>query len=167
MTAEGAISGTSLGTVNVTPLSVLDRVTGGRGVKAIRYSMVSVVGVGVHQVVLLTAYAIMGMRGVTANVIAASVAAVPAFLLNKRWVWGAGGGAHFRREVLPFWAFTIAGLLLSTAFVAVADAWTESALFVAGASIAGFGVLWVAKFLFLDQVMFGKLGDPEPVAIDA
>jgi putative flippase GtrA len=149
-----------------TPLALLDRVTGGRGVKAVRYSMVSVVGVGVHQVVLLTAYVAIGMRGVTANVLAASVAAVPAFLLNKRWVWGAGGGAHFRREVLPFWAFTIAGLLVSTAFVAVADAWTESALAVGAASIAGFGVLWVAKFLFLDQIMFRKLGDPEPVPVE-
>jgi putative flippase GtrA len=145
---------------------MLDRVTGGRGVKAIRYSMVSVVGVGVHQIVLITAYALIGMRGVSANVLAATVAAVPAFMLNKRWVWGAGGGAHFRREVLPFWAFTIAGLLLSTAFVWMADAWTESTVAVALASIAGFGVLWVAKFLFLDQIMFGRTGEPEPVAVE-
>jgi putative flippase GtrA len=150
----------------VTPLSLLDRVTGGRGVKAIRYSMVSVVGVGVHQIVLITAYALIGMRGVSANVLAASIAAVPAFLLNKRWVWGAGGGAHFRREVLPFWAFTIAGLLVSTAFVALADAWTESTVAVSLASIAGFGVLWVAKFLFLDQIMFGRAHEPQPVTVD-
>jgi putative flippase GtrA len=152
--------------VNVTPLTVLDRVTGGRGVKAIRYSMVSVVGVGVHQVVLVTAYTLASLGGVQANVLAASVAAVPAFLLNKKWVWGRGGRAHVRREVLPFWGFTLAGLLVSTGFVALADAWTESALVVAGASIAGFGVLWVAKFLFLDGFMFAG-PEPEPVPIDA
>ena len=34
---------------------------------------------------------------------------VPAFLLNKYWVWGKRGRAHMRREVIPFWLFTVAG----------------------------------------------------------
>jgi putative flippase GtrA len=153
-------------------LRLLDRITGGRGLKALRYSMVSVVGVGVHQVVLLTAYVAGGMRGITANVLAASIAAVPSFLLNKRWVWGRGDRTRIRREVLPFWAFTIAGLLLSTAFVALADAWTSSPLAVSAASLAGFGVLWVAKFLFLDQLMFASpapatMREPSPVVAES
>ena len=150
----------------MTPLSILDRVTGGRGLKAVRYSMVSVVGVVVHQIVLVTALLLAELDGVPANVLAASVAAVPAFLLNKRWVWGHSTKAHFRREVLPFWVFTILGVLVSTAFVWMAEEWSGSALVIAGASIAGFGVLWVAKFLFLDQVMFAdEVGEPVPVEV--
>lgn len=153
----------------MSPLPLLDRVTGGRGLKAVRYSMVSVVGVAVHQVVLLTGYVLVGMSGISANLLAASVAAVPAFLLNKRWVWGRGDRTRLRREVLPFWGFTVAGVVLSTAFVGLADAWTSSPLLVAGASIAGFGVLWVAKFLFLDAWMFAATREPEfePVPVDA
>ena len=151
----------------MTPIALLDRVTGGRGLKAMRYSMVSVVGVAVHQLVLLTALLVADLGGVAANVLAATVAAVPAFLLNKRWVWGRSSKAHWAREVLPFWIFTILGVLVSTAFVWMAEAWSDSAIVIAGASIAGFGVLWVAKFLFLDGWMFaGEDDTAAPVRVE-
>ena len=51
--------------------------------------------------------------------------------------------------------FTGAGLVLSTLLVAIAESVSDSTLLVMPASLAGFGLLWVAKFLFLDQVMFG------------
>ena len=128
--------------------------------------MVSVVGVAVHQIVLVTALLLADLDGVPANILAASVAAVPAFLLNKRWVWGRSDRAHFRREVLPFWVFTILGVLVSTGFVWMAEEWSGSAIVIAAASIAGFGVLWVAKFLFLDEYMFARPEVGEPVAVD-
>jgi putative flippase GtrA len=152
--------------VNASPAALLDRATGGRGLKALRYSMVSVVGVSVHQLVLIVGHAFVGMSGISANVLAATVASVPAFLLNKRWVWGRLDPTSFHRQVLPFWAFSIAGLLLSTAFVGVADAWTSSTLAVSAASITGFGVLWVAKFLFLDEIMFRAVARVEPLPAD-
>ena len=150
----------------MTPIALLDRVTGGRGLKAMRYSMVSVVGVAVHQLVLLTAVVVADLDGVPANILAASVAAIPAFMLNKRWVWGKSSRAHWRREVLPFWVFTILGVLVSTAFVWMAEEWSGSAIVIALASIAGFGVLWVAKFLFLDQWMFAGDEPAEPVSVE-
>jgi putative flippase GtrA len=152
--------------VKMSPSTLLDRATGGRGTKAIRYSMVSVVSVGIHQVVLIVGHAFVGMSGIAANVLAASVASVPAFMLNKRWVWNRLDRTSFHRQVLPFWGFTIAGLLLSTAFVAIADSLTTSTLVVSAASIAGFGVLWVAKFLFLDEIMFRAAGQPDPVGAE-
>jgi putative flippase GtrA len=152
--------------VKMSPSTLLDRATGGRGTKAIRYSMVSVVSVGIHQIVLIIGHAFVGMSGIAANVLAASVASVPAFMLNKRWVWNRLDRTSFHRQVLPFWGFTIAGLLLSTAFVAIADALTTSTLMVSAASIAGFGVLWVAKFLFLDEIMFRAGAGAEPVVAE-
>ena len=90
------------------------------------------------------------------NVVAVMLCAVPCFVLNKRWVWNADGKISFRREIVPFWVFTGAGLALSTLFVAIAhDLAEDSTIIVMIASLGGFGVLWVAKFLFLDQVMFG------------
>jgi putative flippase GtrA len=135
--------------------AVLDRVTGGRGYKAIKYTMVSIVGVCITQVLLLLLHGVLEWAAVAANVAAVSLCTGPVFYLNKHWVWGRSGKAHLRREVLPFWLFTIAGLILSTIAVAVVDDWSESTLVVSGANMAGFGVLWVAKFLFLDAVLFG------------
>ncbi|HLT16694.1 MAG TPA: GtrA family protein [Acidimicrobiales bacterium] len=136
--------------------SLLDRVTGGRGVLAIRYSMVSVVGVVVTQAVLFVMVGVVDADPTWSNVTAVSVAAVPAFVLNKRWVWSRDGRVSLRREILPFWVFTLAGLLLSTLLVTLVKGMSDSTLLVMAANIAGFGVLWVAKFLFLDQVMFGR-----------
>ena len=117
--------------------------------------MVSVIGVTITQVELIVLIGILDRHPVWSNVIAVSLCAVPVFFLNKRWVWNHDGKVSFRREVLPFWMFTLAGLLLSTGLVAVAHSVSDSQLLVMAASIGGFGVLWVAKFLFLDQVMFG------------
>ena len=36
-----------------------------------------------------------------------------------------------------------------------------------GASIGGFGVLWVSKFLFLDQIMFGHSERDEVLSQEA
>ncbi|MGH9273693.1 MAG: GtrA family protein, partial [Acidimicrobiales bacterium] len=141
--------------VNMSPAAVLDRVTGGRGALAIKYSMVSVIGVTTTQVLLVLFIGILDRHPVGSNVAAVSLCAVPVFFLNKRWVWNHDGKVSFRREVLPFWVFTLAGLLLSTGLVALAHSMSDSQVLVMAANLGGFGVLWVAKFLFLDQVMFG------------
>jgi putative flippase GtrA len=139
----------------MSPAAVIDRITGGRGALAIKYSMVSVVGVTLTQTMLVVFVGLMDWNPTWSNVLAVTLTAAPVFFLNKRWVWSHDGKVSFRREILPFWVFTLAGLLLSTALVALANAVSDSTLLVMAASIGGFGVLWVAKFLFLDQIMFG------------
>jgi putative flippase GtrA len=139
----------------MSPAALLDRVTGGRGALALKYSMVSVIGVTITQVMLILLVGILDRHPVESNVEAVMLCAIPVFFLNKRWVWNQDGKVSFRREVLPFWAFTLAGLLLSTGLVALAHSLSDSQVLVMAANLAGFGVLWVAKFLFLDQIMFG------------
>lgn len=140
----------------MSPAAVLDRVTGGRGELAVKYSMVSVVGVTLTQSLLVVFVGLMDLDPTWSNVAAVSLTAVPVFMLNKRWVWSRDGKISFRREVLPFWVFTLAGLVLSTLLVTLAKGVSDSTLLVMAASIGGFGILWVAKFLFLDQIMFGR-----------
>lgn len=134
---------------------MLDRVTGGRGSLAIKYSMVSVFGVTLTQLLLVVFIGILDRHPVGSNVTAVSICAVPVFFLNKHWVWNKDGKVSLRREIVPFWVFTLAGLLLSTGLVALAHSVSDSQVLVMAANLAGFGTLWVAKFLFLDQVMFG------------
>ena len=141
--------------MDMSPAAVLDRVTGGRGALALKYSMVSVIGVTLTQTTLLVFVGVMGQDPTWSNLVAVMLCAVPVFLLNKRWVWSHDGKVSFRREILPFWVFTGAGLALSTLLVALAEELSDSTVLVMLASVGGFGVLWVAKFLFLDQVMFG------------
>lgn len=143
---------------------LLDRITRGRAEKLIRFGTVSVVGIVITQVLLVVLYGIMNETAEVANVLAVSISAVPVFILNKRWVWGRSGRAHLRREVLPFWGFTLLGLLLSTILVALVDDRTEATWPVMLANIAGFGLVWIAKFLFLDAVVFGEAQDEDAVA---
>jgi putative flippase GtrA len=117
--------------------------------------MVSVIGVTLTQLLLVLFIGILDRHPVSSNVVAVSLTSIPVFILNKRWVWSRDDKVSLRREVLPFWVFTLAGLLLSTLLVALAHAVSDSQILVMAANLTGFGVLWVAKFLFLDEVMFG------------
>ncbi len=144
--------------MNLTPASLLAHARSDVGRRALRYSATSAVGVAGTQI-LLQLMLFTTLEEYTANFLATSMMSVPAFLLNKHWVWGKSGKAHLRREVIPFWLFTAAGWALSTLTVFVVSGSTEGSqyhrVWVGLASIAGFGVLWVIKYLFLDKIMFG------------
>ena len=119
--------------------------------------MVSVVGVDHHPgCSWCIVVGLLDLDPTWSNVVAVMLCAVPVFLLNKRWVWNADGKVSLRREILP-----VLGVHRRRAWrcppllVAVAESVSDSTLLVMAASIAGFGLLWVAKFLFLDQIMFG------------
>jgi hypothetical protein len=66
--------------------------------------------------------------------------------------------------VLPFWVLSFAGLALSTISVALTDAWAAGAhlappvhtVMLLVAHLSGFGILWVAQFILLDRVLFGR-----------
>ena len=140
----------------LTPTTLLDKLTRGKVDKLLRYSAVSVVGVVITQVLLIAFHGILGMSAVGANVISVTLTTGPVFLLNKRWVWGKGGRSHWRREVLPFWGFTLLGLAVSTLLVWVAQHFSDGTLIVMFANISGFGLVWLAKFYFLDSIIFGN-----------
>ena len=148
--------------MNLTPAGLLAHARSDAGRRAIRYSMCSVVGVVGTQILLVIFLHLLSWPPVQSNLIAVTLVSVPAFLLNKYWVWGKRGRAHMRREVLPFWAFTIAGWILSTLMVILVVKATKSPanpdgnkLAVQLANVAGFGVLWILKYIFLDKIMFG------------
>ncbi len=125
------------------------------GVKALKYSAVSVIGVVITQALILAFHGPMGLSPTVTNLLAVSIASVPAYFLNRAWVWRKRGRNDFRREVLPFWGFSLLGLALSTiAVTVVAGVWTNP-LAVNVANIGAFGLIWVAKYLVLDTMLFG------------
>src|SRR3546814_5861157 len=70
--------------VKMSPAAVLDRVTGGRGALAIKYSMVSVVGVTLTQLMLVVLVGILDLNPTWSNVAAVSITAIPVFFLKDR-----------------------------------------------------------------------------------
>lgn len=124
--------------------------------KAMKYSAVSIIAVPITQVILLITHYGLEWSGVVSNLIAVGVTAVPAYVLNRYWVWGKTDKNNFKTEILPFWALTFLGLVFSTLFVAYVDRNFESAILVNVANAAGFGIVWVFKFFILDKAMFGK-----------
>lgn len=135
------------------------------GRRALRYVATSGFGVVSTQILLFLFLQVLDWKPVVSNFAAVTIISIPAFLLNKYWVWGKRGRAHMRREVLPFWLFTIAGWILSTLAVVVVVNLTKdpsnpdlvhgNKYAVQAANIAGFGFLWILKYLFLDKIMFG------------
>jgi putative flippase GtrA len=135
------------------------------GQRAIRYVATSGFGVVTTQLLLVVFLYLLEWKPTVSNFLAVTLTSVPVFLLNKQWVWGKKGKAHMRREVLPFWLFNVAGLALSMVAVTIVVNATKNPdveslkhgnkLAVQFANIAGFGVLWVLKYLFLDKIMFG------------
>jgi len=141
-----------------------------RKVKAhgLKYSAVSVVNVAIGQGLLVLFSAVLHVPAAAANVAAVCISAVPAYYLSRAWVWGKTGRSHLTKEVLPFWGFALAGLILSTASVWLATHLTGVAdippaertaiekLVPNLANMFAFGVLWVIKFFVLDAYMFGR-----------
>ncbi len=138
------------------PTELLDRLTRGRAERLYRFSSVSAFGVVLTQALLVFLHGVLDLDAAVANVLAVCLSSVPLFFLNKRWVWGRDSPTRVGREVVPFWGFTLLGLLLSTILVHVVDGYTDRTWPVLLANIAGFGVVWVSKFLFLDSVVFGR-----------
>jgi putative flippase GtrA len=157
--------------MRMTPAAVVARVQDDLGAKFVKYSAVSVISVIVSQVTLVACHDFFGWEPGWSNVTAVSVSSIPAYLLNRAWVWGKSGRSHFLKEVVPFWGMAIIGLALSTWLVVLAARWWPgSTVAVSAANLAGFGILWFAKFAVLEEVLF-KVGihddsilDEEPAA---
>jgi len=132
-----------------------------------RFGAVSVMNVIITQALLLGAYKFSSLGGVGANVFAVGVSSIPAYLVNRRWVWGRRGKHSVTREVLPFWGYTFVGLALSTGAVAFVDHRWDSAAAVSAANITAFATLWAAKFFLLDQLLFSDELQDSDAANDA
>ena len=130
-------------------------------VKLFRYSALSVLFTALTLVGLAVLVGVLNFPAGWSNFGIVAACIPLGFELNRRWVWSAPGGKWWKTpEVIPFGAFSLLGLALSTfavheAGLAVAH-WTRSgrAAAVEGASLASFGALWVIQYLVLDRVLF-------------
>ena len=124
------------------------------GQKAMRYCGVSAFNVVFGLSLLVFFHSMLGWPGGWANLAGVTISAIPAYYLSKRWVWQMDGRVEFATEVLPFWTLGLIGLALSTFTVSYADHRWDSTVAVMSANLVVFGVVWVAKYFVLDQVLW-------------
>jgi putative flippase GtrA len=125
-------------------------------VKLLRYSGVSAVAVVVTQVCLWFGIVVANWPALAANVVAVTLGAIPAYSLNRSWVWGRKDSHSVRDEILPFWLYNLAGLAISSTLVTLADLWWASTTLVMSANLVAFAVLWLGKFFVLEMVLFKR-----------
>ena len=139
----------------VTPApSQLAKLVATHGTKVFRYCGVSVVNVIVGQGILAFCLAVLDFSAIVSQFWSAMLSAIPAYILSKRWVWKQTGSDSFRSEVLPFWIMAAIGLGFALIVVGVTDRVTDSTPVLMLSSLGAYGIVWVAKYLVLDQLMW-------------
>jgi putative flippase GtrA len=144
----------------VRPLRTWSATDGGR--KAIRYLVVSVLNVVLGEAVLGLSYLFLHWSVLTAAVVAVAVATVPAYFLNRTWVWGQTGRSHLVKEVIPFWALAVVYLVLSVGAAQAAEAGARrltasrplQTMIIMSAILIASAVLWLIRFFVLDTLIF-------------
>jgi putative flippase GtrA len=128
------------------------------GAASIASTVVTLIGLGA----LLQWTALPAMW---ANVVATSVGTLVAYELNRRWVWEGERQAQRARDLLAFWALSIAGMVISTLAVEAAGralaaghiGGIQRTLDLQMTNLAAFGMLTILKFL-LSRSLFGSAG---------
>ncbi len=135
---------------------------------AFRYLAVSILNVVNHQILLNLANSGWGWGGGVSNLFAAVIAAIPAYFITRYWVWNVRGSHSVRAEILPFWILSLAGLVISSGLAEGADRLFGAGLAVAMASMFGYFIVWVGKFVILDRLFAARRAAQEsPIPPDA
>jgi putative flippase GtrA len=148
----------------VRPLRAWSATPGGR--KAIRYLAVSVMNVVLGEAVLGLSYLFLHWSAQAAAIVAVAVSTVPAYFLNRMWVWGRSGRSHLVKEVIPFWVVAFVYLVLSVGAADTAEAAAKSltasrplqTMVIMGAILLASGVLWLLRYFVLDTLIFSGAG---------
>jgi putative flippase GtrA len=130
--------------------------------RVVRYAAVSAISTSISLTILGVLVATRAVSPGWSNVIATAVATVPSFELNRRWVWAHEGPRSIRKQAMPYFAITFAGLGLSTLFVSLATGYASHhhasdavrTITALGANLVGFGTVWVVQYIILDRVLF-------------
>ena len=132
------------------------------GRRMTRYAMVSGVAVPVGEIGILIGLKALALTAGWANVFGNSLGAIPSYYLNRSWVWGKGGRSHLLKEILPFWVITIIGVIFGGWFGHLGGEYARHhritgntrVVLLLAANLAAFAILWVAKYIFFNRVLF-------------
>lgn len=101
--------------------------------------------------------------------LAGCVLSLPAYSVNRRFVWLREKSPSERLQVTAFWTATMLGTGLALSFAAVAEVITaqSSAVYqstaLVSAQLAGGALVWIGRYVFLDRILFRA--EPQPAQI--
>ncbi|MCY4104509.1 MAG: GtrA family protein [bacterium] len=121
--------------------------------RLLRYSAASCVLAPLTLLLLYVLHSMAGWEAWHANLLSVSVGAVPAYLINRYWVWSRSGRNRLWGEIVPFWVITVVGAVASTLAVDAASRWDNSGLIVL-VNVGTYAVLWLVKFFVLDRYLW-------------
>jgi len=132
-----------------------------QGKKLIRFTMASAITTSVSLTTILVVYGFHIISGIiSATLFGNFVAILPSYYLTRAWAWGKRGRSHWRREVLPYWLMSFAGI----AFSLLGATWVKQIVhthdldhsvntaLVAGMNLVSFAVFWVLKILLFNRI---------------
>lgn len=146
----------------MTPAVLVARLRTPEGRKLWRYSLVSAMSVGISFVVIVFCSGVLSLSAVVSNTVATAVATIPNYALNRRWAWGKTGRSHIGKEIIPFWVLAFLGYGFSTVSVDYVEHFAKHEHYahlvrtglVGLTSVAAYGILWIAKFVIFNRLLF-------------
>lgn len=163
--------------MKLSPTALVDHARSQEGRKKIRYATVSVVFVPLGQAIVQLLKWGFGVYEVLAVFITACILTLPNYYANKYYVWQHTSTDNRRTEITVFWLAAVLGTAFAMGFVAIAGLLVPEepgnelphaiAIFVA--QLMGYGIVWVARYLFLDRLIFKAThhgAEPSPADLD-
>jgi putative flippase GtrA len=119
-----------------------------------RYLVVTVVATPTSFALYALALAITPWSPTVANVVVASLVAIPSFIACKRWVWRSRTAVSFGKEVGPYWTSTLINIVASTLAVDLVASMGPPRLVLTVVPTAVYTLTWICRFLILDRYVF-------------
>jgi hypothetical protein len=121
-----------------------------------RYSALSLITVPVGYALLILVRHLWSINAGILNLLVGTFLTVPSFLLYRHFVWPTTDQSTWR-ALYSFWQTVIIGALVSSALIALADGlFDASDAVVVAVGLAGQGLVFIARFFWLDAVTFRR-----------
>jgi putative flippase GtrA len=135
------------------------------------YGLSSVVAATTSEMAFVIAYAFLHTGTVGASAAGFVGGAIPNYILNRRWAWHDRTGRSRRSEIVLYSVVSLVSFLVSVVVTRAAEDWarqltpdkTWRVVMIAGAYLASSGIVFLAKFVLYDLVVFTK-GPSDPIA---
>jgi len=145
--------------MTLSPGRLIEHARSSEGRKQLRYVGVSLVFVPIGQI-LIQVLGRLFDSFTTASVVAAALLTPFNFFANRYYVWKITSTNSLRTQIVVFWVAAVLGVSLATGFTYLVEQATADqsslvrSLSVFFAQLAGFGVVWVGRYLVLDRWLF-------------
>ncbi len=125
-----------------------------RRAKVGRYIAATAIGMPANLTLYALLLEVFDLNEAVANLSAAALIVLPRFAVNKWWVWKHRSRARLGFEMRVHMALTMTGLALSTLVAWRLGSINTSTPWLLVGNVSSFAVIWLARFLVFDQLVF-------------